>query len=217
MDDEMGQCKNTTRDESLLKLHFPRLKTNDNESNTEDEEIPDDLIAMSTDKDIIYLYRLQEALDTLSRFRLDLENAINDTAHTRVKVCFGTEWPVYFERNGQNRRKVNGLINLIQLGSNITSYTIILELYNFKDQPHHIRAIAQKLKAIFSLNVSCFTGCNQKSDYTMMMNQYKEFTFPKEAYQKMDDVSMMAINRGLTSREKGRATLQALCRDRGGA
>ena len=94
-----------TRDESLLKLHFPRLKTNDNESNTEDEEIPDDLIAMSTDKDITYLYRLKEALDTLSRFRLDLENAINDTAHTRVKVCFDTEWPVYFKKEWTKQTK----------------------------------------------------------------------------------------------------------------
>ena len=76
-------------------------------------------------------------------------------------------------------------------------------------------AIAQKLRAIFSLNVSCFTGCRQKSDYTKLQKQYSQFNFPKESYKLMDDVSVMAINRGLTTRAKGQATLQALCRAQG--
>ena len=76
-------------------------------------------------------------------------------------------------------------------------------------------AIAQKLRAIFSLNVSCFTGSCQKSDYTKLQKQYSQFNYPKESYKLMDDVSVMAINRGLTTRAKGQATLQALCRAQG--
>ena len=140
---------------------------------------------------------------------------MNSGVNHSVKICFDTEWPVYFERSGNNRRKTNGNINIVQLASNVTDYTVILELYNFKDNDHLMRAIAQKLNAIFSLKVKCFTGCRQKADYTMLQNQYSHFNFPQEVYELMDDVSIMAINRGLTKRGKGKATLQALCMGEG--
>ena len=202
------------RDETLLKKMFRNLRNDDNDIVME-EEIPVELIEMTSDKKILYLFRLQDALDTLSQFRYDIEAALDNVSHNSVKICFDTEWPVYFDGNGSNHRKTNGNINIVQLASNVTDYTIILELYNFKDNEHHIRAIGQKLKAIFSLKVHCFTGCHQKSDYTMLQNQYRHFDFPKEAYNIMDDVSIMAVNRGLTKRGKGKATLQALCRVEG--
>ena len=200
------------RDESLVKEKFPRLQNHDNDLVV--EENPEDLAEMSTDKDILYLHRYNEALDTLMRFRNDLEAALS-AGNTAVKVCFDVEWPVFFEKEGNINKKRNGNINLLQLGANVTNYTLILELYNFVDNATHMNAIAQKLRAIFSLQVSCFTGCRQKSDYTMLQKQYSMFNFPKETYKLMDDVSIMAINRGLTTRGKGQATLQALCRGQG--
>ena len=89
------------------------------------------------------------------------------------------EWPVYFEGGPNNRRKTNGKINIIQLGSNVTDYTIILELYNFTDNQHHLRAIGQKLQATFSLSNSRFTGCHQKGDCTMLQNQHPIFDLPQ--------------------------------------
>ena len=148
---------------------------------------------MLTQKHILYLHILQDSLDSLSRFRGDIETAL-DTG-INLKICFDTEWPVYFERSGNMRRKTHGNINIIQLASNVTDYTIILGLYNFKDNEHHLQAIGQKLRAIFSLKVYCFTSCNHKSNYTLLKKQYKQFHLPDSAYNLMDDVSIMAINR----------------------
>ena len=44
---------------------------------------------MSTEKHILYLHILQDALDTLSRFRGDIETALDNS--TNVKVCFDCE------------------------------------------------------------------------------------------------------------------------------
>ena len=102
---------------------------------------------------------------------------------------------------------------MMQLGSNVTDYTIILELYNFTDNQHHLRAIGQKLQAMFSLSNSRFTGCHQKGDCTMLQNQHPIFDLPQTAKDLMDDVSMMAINRGVTEKGKKQyytsSTLQA--------
>ena len=108
-----------------------------------------------------------------------------------------TEWPVYMERGQYSQRKTNGDINIIQLGSNVTSYTIILEVYNFKDNKLHLKRVGQKLKAIFSMNVHCFTGCAQKSDYTLLTNQYNEFDLPTDAMKRMEDISLKGLHRGI--------------------
>ena len=77
-------------------------------------------------------------------------------------------------------------------------------------------AIGQKLRALFSLDVSCFAGHNHKSDYSLLCKQYKEFRLQpkdKQLLSRMDDVRLMALNRGLTTRGKEKTTLKALCRD----
>lgn len=116
------------------------------------------------------------------------------------------------ERGQHCTRKRNGNINIIQLASNVIDYTIILELYNFTNNNHHLKAIGQKLKAIFTLNVHCFAGCRQQSDYTLLRKQYPMFELPDAAMLLMEDVSLMAINRGVTTRGRDKTTLQALCK-----
>ena len=145
------------RDKSLLKRIFSNL---DNGEEEVEENIPEDLVEMSSYKTILYLFRFQEVVDTLSRFRADLEDALANSIESKVKVAFDTEWPVYFEGDQSYRQKRNGHINILQLGSNVTDYTLVIELYNFTGIDQPLRAIGQKLRAIFSLEVSCFTGCN---------------------------------------------------------
>ena len=123
------------------------------------------------------------------------------------------EWPVYFERGEPNKKKINGNINILQLGSNVTEYTILLELYNFVNNPRHLIAIGQKLKSIFAMDVNSITGCNHKSDYTLLRKQYPNFNLPtSEIYAKFDDVGLMARNRGIVQKGRGNNTLQSLCR-----
>lgn len=120
------------------------------------------------------------------------------------------------ERGGNGQyKKTKGNINILQLGSNVTDYTVLLEIYNFTDNEVHMRRIGQKLKAIFSLDVDCFTGHSQKKDYTLLQKQYKIFDLPKSATKKMDDVALMALNRCVVKRGKGNCTLQALCEKEG--
>lgn len=125
-----------------------------------------------------------------------------------------TEWPVTMEGDQHNRKKKKGNVNIISLTSNVTQYTIIIELYNFKRKTQDLRKIGQKLKALFSLNVTCFTGCKHKSDYTLISKQYPMFDLPpmKRLSSKMHDVSLMALNRGVTTRGRDQTSLQALCR-----
>lgn len=125
-----------------------------------------------------------------------------------------TEWPVYFERGHHQRKKVNGNINILQLGSDATDYTLIIELYNFKNNEQNLKSIGSKLRALFSLDVDCFTGINQQSDYSLLKKQYPQFNLPdtESIINKMDDVALMAINRGVAKRGKDSTTLQALCR-----
>ena len=193
------------RDESLLKNFFPNSKNRDINDIIEDEENPPPLIEMTSNKNL-YLFRQQDALDTLPQFRCDIEEASSSGVNNCVKICFDTEWPVYFERNGNNRRKTNGNINIVQRVSHVTSYTVILDLYNFNHNDHLMRSIAQNLDAISPLKVKCFIGCRQKDDYMMLQNQCAHFNFPQEIYQLMIDVSIMAINRVITKRDEGKAT-----------
>lgn len=74
-----------TRDESLLKKHFPKLKTQSDELEI-DEEIPANMTEMTTPKKIFYLHDIERTLHVLSLFRNDLENAIGDTTQTSVKL-----------------------------------------------------------------------------------------------------------------------------------
>ena len=123
---------------------------------------------------------------------------------------------MYFERGEHHKKKTSGNINIVQLGSNQTDYTVILELYNFVDNTFHLAAIGQKLRAIFNLDVDSITGCNHKADYSRLRKQYPDFNLPdKEIYSKMEDVAMMALNRGVVKRGRGNMTLQALCKGQG--
>lgn len=196
------------RDESLLLRTFPTL---DNGSG-ENEILPEDLVEVTSTKQIHYVFKLQDVLDTLSRFRDDLDTAIKNTAQITVKVAFDAEWPMYITGDQNNRKMRKGDINILQLGSNVCDYTVIVELYNFIHTEQAMISIGQKLRAIFMLKVSCFTGCKQKNDYTLLSQQYPMFNLPQDILHLMDDVSIMAINRGLTTRGKERTSLQALCR-----
>ena len=102
----------------------------------------------------------------------------------------------FFKGSQHNRHKRVGDINIVQLTSNITDYVIIIELYNFKEKDQALKSIGQKLKAIFSLQVSCFTGCKQKADCTLLCKQYQVFDLLSSTQMKklMDEVSTMAIN-----------------------
>ena len=75
-----------------------------------------------------------------------------------------------------------------------------------------MRTIGSILQSIFSLEVSCFTGCYQKSDYTKLQRQYPLFGLTDKAISKMDDVSVMAVNRGIVTRGPGKTQLQELCK-----
>ena len=76
------------QDEGLLMKQFPRLQ-NDNNDLVQEELMPEDLTEMTTEKGILYLYRITEVLDTLSRFRNDIEVALSSGLN--VKICFDTE------------------------------------------------------------------------------------------------------------------------------
>lgn len=201
---------NPERDESLLLSIFPNLK-----GDYEQEEVVDpSLTPMTTEKEVMYLHSKDNVLAALSSFIQDLEGAINNPAGPKVKVSFDTEWPIFMERNEHRRRRTHGNINILTLASNVTQYTLIIELYNFKNNRTHLQSIGQKLCALFSLKVSCFTGCKHMADYTKLSKQYPMFNLPqtREVLSLMDDVSLMAINRGVTTRGKDKTTLQALCR-----
>ena len=93
--------------------------------------------------------------------------------------CYIIEWPVYFEGPTENRKKKPGNVNILQLGSNVTDYTILLELYSFIDNETRLKAIGQKIKAIFLTDVTCFTGCRHSGDYTKLIKQYPMFHLPQ--------------------------------------
>ena len=122
---------------------------------------------ITTTKEILYLHSYENAIVVLSRFTEDLDNAIGNSSHDAVVVAFDTEWPIYFEGDQYNRKQTHGNINIVTLGSQLTDYTIVLELYNFTNCSYHLRAIGQKLKAIFSLELFSITGCHNKSEYSL--------------------------------------------------
>ena len=158
------------RDEGLLKSNFSNLH---NIYDIDDEQVLPLLEAdknpMTTTKRIVYLHNHDNALAALSQFRQDIDEGNTEES----AMAFDTEWPVYFDGGRLNLKKTKGNINIVTLGSSATDYTIILELYNFSNNNHHLRAIGQKLRAIFFLNVKSIAGCYHKSDYTMLRNQMK--------------------------------------------
>lgn len=134
--------------------------------------------------------------------------------HTHYYVIL-LEWPLFFTGDQSNRKKTKGNINILQLASNVTDYTIVLELYNFANSEFQLEGIGSKLAAIFSLPVYCVTGCNHKADYTSLKKQYSKMQLPVIPENKMHDVSLMAINRGVVKRGRGTSGLQSLCRKQG--
>lgn len=201
------------RDESLLKKHFPRLRQLRDELEDEDnDERPEDMPEFTTPKRISYIYEIDRAVLALNQFIKDLEDAISNPSGSQVKVSFDAEWPIFKSPQGENQTTTHGDINILQLASNVVDYTILLELYSFADNPQQLKRIGQKLKAVFSLNVSCFVGCKQSSDYTLLRKQYPVFDLPDSATQKMADVSKMALNRGVAKPGKEKTTLKALCK-----
>lgn len=205
---------NPARDEPLLKRIFPNLNNSSGDTVSSDD-VPTDLIELTSEKSILYLHQYDKLLISLSKFRQDLENALENTVANEVRVAFDTEWPLYANDGTNQEKTTRGDINIITIGSNVVDYTLIIELYNFTNSKHHMQCIGQKLQAIFSLKVACFTGCNHLSDYTLLRKQYPMFNLPDEAIPLMADVSNMAINREVVARGKGTSTLQALCRVEG--
>lgn len=130
---------------------------------------------------------------------------------TNFSLFYFTEWPIYLN-NGQFRGSTKGDVNIITLGSNVVNYTILLEVYNFTGNQHHMGRIGTKLRAIFSLPVGAIIGCRHKNDYNKLQTQYPIFDLPEEPKKIMEDVALMAINRRLVQKGKGNSTLQSLCR-----
>lgn len=238
LDPKIAFSDDPARDESLLKQYFEDLRNGLFDINDEDDVQPQNMPLFETPKRVLYMYKKDDVLDSLRQFRQDVEDAINNTSQTSVKVAFDTgkttyyylfyvstywspshiiislyiEWPIYFEGGPNNRKKVPGKINIVQLGSNVVDYTIIIELYNFTDNEAHLAAIGQKLASIFNLKVTCFTGHSQSSDYTKLQKQYPIFDLPESARRRFEDIKDVALDRGVTSRGKGKTTLQALCK-----
>ena len=121
---------------------------------------------------------------------------------------------MYFHGERRSARKTIGNINILTIGSNIVNYTLVIELYNFTNNRQQLESIGLKLKAIFAMKVKCFTGLHHKADYTLLCKQYSNFKLEqtKDLERLMDDVGMMAVNRGVTTRGKDKTKLHVLMR-----
>lgn len=75
------------RDEGLLKRIFSNL-TNAGDNQSEVVEVPANMTEFTSKKDIIYLFEIDRATMMLSKFRQDIEDAIDDTAGSAVRVAF---------------------------------------------------------------------------------------------------------------------------------
>lgn len=73
-----------THDESLLHKFFSNLR---NGSEEQEEENPTTFDEIKTEKSILYLYKYQDALDSLSRFRSDVEDALANPDNGKVKLA----------------------------------------------------------------------------------------------------------------------------------
>lgn len=127
-------------------------------------------------------------------------------------MSISLEWPVYIQQTATgHKQKTPGNINIIQLGSNVVNYTVIIELYNFKDNDTHLEVIGQKLKAIFNLQIDALVGHSHKTDYNKLKKQYPQFHLEELSEDIYHDIQKMALARGITTRAKGESTLQSLC------
>lgn len=75
------------RDESLLKSIFSNLNNGDDDVEIP-ETVPEDLTEMTTKKELLYLYDIDKATLALSKFRQDIEDALNNTIHSTVRIAF---------------------------------------------------------------------------------------------------------------------------------
>ena len=78
------------RDESLLKKNYTNLN-NGSKYEIEQEEVPPELVELTTEKRILYCHTLDKVLRTISKFREDIEVHINDVSNgDDVKICCDT-------------------------------------------------------------------------------------------------------------------------------
>ena len=78
------------RDESLLKKLYTHLN-NGNKYKIEREDVPPELVELTTEKRILYCHTLDKVLRTIPIFREDIEVHINDVSNgDDVKICFDT-------------------------------------------------------------------------------------------------------------------------------
>ena len=110
-------------------------------------ELDEDLTLFKSEKEILCRHSIVYTLTALTGFQKDIDEALT-TTNNNVVLSFDTEWPVYIEGCIYNK-KTNGNINIVTLGSNIVSYIIILELYNFSNNNNLLRQIDQTLTAFF--------------------------------------------------------------------
>ena len=81
---------NPNHDKSLLKFFYTNLN-NGNKYEIEREEVPLELVELTTEKRILYCHTLDKVLRTISIFREDIEVHINDVSNgDDAKICVGT-------------------------------------------------------------------------------------------------------------------------------
>lgn len=80
---------NPGRDEALLKRIFTNL-SNIGDGEGEVEDMPDDLLELTSEKDIIYLHEINRACVALTKFRNDIEEALKNQANSKVLIAFDT-------------------------------------------------------------------------------------------------------------------------------
>lgn len=109
----------------------------------------------------------------------------------------------------------SGNVNIITVTSDLVSYTVLIELYNFKDDSNQLRRIGEALESLFRTNVDKIVGNKHLSDYTKLQNQYPQMKLPNDLRTKFDDVGEMAIARGVTTRGKNKTKLDTLLKEAG--
>ena len=89
LDPHLSFSDDPTRDESLLKKYFDRLRLGD-EDVEQNNTLPPNLTEFTTDKQIHYLWKIDDVLYQLSRFRQDIEDGLQNTIGNSVKIAFDT-------------------------------------------------------------------------------------------------------------------------------
>ena len=89
LDPHLSFSDDPTRDENLLEKYFDRLRLDD-EDVEENNVLPPNLTEFTTDKQIHYLWKIEDVLYQLSRFRQDIEDGLQNTIGPSVKIAFDT-------------------------------------------------------------------------------------------------------------------------------